>query len=87
MEKQVKQTIIEKFKVHETDTGSPEVQVAILTTRINEITEHLKIHKKDHNSRHGLLKLVGHRRSLLGYLKGIDVRRYRSLIKALNLRK
>lgn len=87
MEKEVKETIIEKFKVHETDTGSPEVQIALLTERINEITEHLKVHKKDHNSRHGLLKLVGHRRSLLGYLKRIDIRRYRTLIKALNLRK
>ena len=82
-----KQSIIEKHKLHENDTGSPEVQIAILTERINYLTEHLKEHKKDHHSRRGLLKMVGQRRGLLNYLKEKDIERYRSLIKELNLRK
>ena len=82
-----KKKLIEKFKLHESDTGSPEVQVGLLTHRISYLTEHLKIHKKDHHSRRGLLKLVGQRRSLLNYLKKKNVNRYRSLIKELNIRK
>jgi small subunit ribosomal protein S15 len=82
-----KKEIIEKFKRHEGDTGSPDVQVAILTTRINELTEHFKIHKKDHHSRRGLLMLVGQRRRLLNYLREHDVKRYRELVQTLNLRK
>lgn len=82
-----KQEIIEKFKIHETDTGSPEVQIAVLTDRINHLTEHLKIHKKDHHSRRGLLKMVGQRRGLLNYLKKSDVERYRKIIEALGLRR
>jgi small subunit ribosomal protein S15 len=82
-----KKVIIEKFKRHEGDTGSPDVQVAILTTRINELTEHFKIHKKDHHSRRGLLMLVGQRRRLLNYLREHDVKRYRELVQTLNLRK
>lgn len=82
-----KAEIIEKFKQHDTDTGSPEVQVALLTFRINELTEHFKIHKKDHHSRRGLLLLVSQRKSLLTYLKNNDVGRYRNLIKELGLRK
>ena len=82
-----KQTIIESFKLHENDTGSPEVQVAILTKRINHLTEHLKIHKKDHHSRRGLLKMVGQRRAMLNYLKNNDFNRYRTLIEKLGLRK
>ncbi len=82
-----KEEMIEKFKLHDGDTGSPEVQVAILTYRISYLTEHLKIHKKDHHSRRGLLILVGRRRSLLDYLKKKDVIRYRSLIEKLGLRR
>ncbi len=82
-----KNEIIEKFKVHPTDTGSPEVQVALITDRITYLTEHFKTHKKDHHSRQGLLKLVGQRRSLLDYLKKKDINKYRELIKALGLRK
>jgi len=82
-----KQSVIDSFKLHENDTGSPEVQVAILTRRINDLTEHLKIHKKDHHSRRGLLKMVGQRRALLNYLKGRDFNRYRVLIERLGLRK
>lgn len=82
-----KQSIIEKYKLHENDTGSPEVQIAILTERINYLTEHLKEHKKDHHSRRGLLKMVGQRRGLLNYLKEKDIERYRVIIKELNLRK
>lgn len=83
----LKQEIITKFKVHENDTGSPEVQIALLTQRINHLTEHFKIHKKDHHSRRGLLKMVGQRRRLLNYLKNKDVARYRSIIEELKLRK
>lgn len=79
--------MIEQFKLHESDTGSPEVQVAILTHRINYLTEHLKVHKKDHHSRRGLLILVGRRRSLLDYVKKKDVNRYRALIERLGLRR
>ena len=82
-----KAEIIEKFKQHDSDTGSPEVQVALLTYRINELTEHFKVHKKDHHSRRGLLLLVSQRKSLLAYLKKSNVNRYRDLIKALSLRK
>ena len=82
-----KEEMIESFKRHESDTGSPEVQVAILTHRISYLTEHLKIHKKDHHSRRGLLILVGRRRSLLDYVKKKDVTRYRSLIERLGLRR
>ncbi|MBF0228008.1 MAG: 30S ribosomal protein S15 [Desulfamplus sp.] len=79
--------MIEQYRQHETDTGSPEVQVAILTHRINYLTEHVKVHQKDHHSRRGLLVLVGRRRSLLDYLKRKDINRYRTLIEKLGLRK
>ncbi len=82
-----KEEMIEKFKQHDTDTGSPEVQVALLTHRISYLTEHVKVHKKDHHSRRGLLILVGRRRSLLDYLKKKDVTRYRLLIQQLGLRR
>lgn len=82
-----KEEMIEKFKLHESDTGSSEVQIAILTHRISYLTEHLKIHKKDHHSRRGLLILVGRRRSLLDYIKKKDVNKYRSLIERLGLRR
>ncbi len=82
-----KNEIIEKFKIHPSDTGSSAVQVALLTDRIQYLTEHFKIHSKDHHSRQGLLKLVGQRRSLLDYLKKTDLQRYRSLIQELGLRK
>ncbi|MDD2484897.1 MAG: 30S ribosomal protein S15 [Eubacteriales bacterium] len=82
-----KADIIKDYMTHEGDTGSPEVQVAILTFRINDLNEHLKIHKKDHHSRRGLLKMVGQRRNLLNYLKNKDVDRYRTLIARLGLRK
>ena len=82
-----KKEIIDRFKLHEKDTGSPEVQVAILSNRINYLTEHFKTHKKDHHSRRGLLKLVGQRRRLLNYLRRMDVQRYQNVIKELGLRK
>ncbi len=82
-----KAEIVEKFKTHDGDTGSPEVQVALLTERINGLTEHFKSHKKDHHSRRGLLLLVSKRKRLLSYLKGRNVERYRALIKELGLRK
>ena len=82
-----KQEIIKAYATHEGDTGSPEVQVAVLTTRINELTEHLKTHKKDHHSRRGLLKMVGHRRNLLNYLMKKDINRYRAIIEKLGIRK
>ena len=85
--KQEKQEIIGDFETHEGDTGSPEVQIAILTRRINELTEHLKSHPKDHASRRGLLKMVGTRNSLLKYVSRKDVRRYREIISRLGLRK
>ncbi len=85
--KEAKLGIISQYKTHGSDTGSPEVQVALLTTRINELTEHFKTHKKDNHSRRGLLKLVSQRRSMLEYLKGIDINRYHELISRLGLRK
>jgi len=85
--KQEKTKIIGDFETHEGDTGSPEVQIALLTTRINELTEHLKIHRKDHASRRGLLKMVGTRSSLLKYVSKKDVKRYREIISRLGLRK
>lgn len=81
------QTLVDEFGSHATDTGSSEVQVALLTERINHLTEHLKVHKKDHHSRRGLLIMVGRRRRLLDYLKNQDVERYRSLIAKLGLRR
>jgi len=85
--KEKKKEIIEKFKTHDTDTGSCEVQIALLTERIQYLTEHFKQHAKDHHSRRGLLKLVGQRRSLLKYLQKKDITRYRSLIQELGIRK
>ncbi len=85
--KEEKTAIIEANRTHENDTGSPEVQIAILTKRINDLTEHLKTHKKDHHSRRGLLKMVGHRRNLLNYLMKKDIERYRAIIAKLGIRK
>jgi len=85
--KEVKQSIINEYKLHENDTGSPEVQIAILTEKINQLTEHLKQHKKDYHSRRGLLKMVGKRRALLNYLKEKNLDRYKDLIEKLELRK
>ena len=85
--KEMKTQIIKDYATKEGDTGSPEVQVAILTARINDLNEHLQVHKKDHHSRRGLLKMVGKRRNLLNYLKEVDVERYRTLIARLGLRK
>ncbi len=82
-----KTEIMQKFALHEGDTGSPEVQIAVLTKRINDLTEHLKVHKKDHHSRRGLLKMVGHRRNLLSYLQKNDIERYRTIIAELGIRK
>lgn len=87
MEKGKKTAIISDYRVHESDTGSVEVQVAVLTERINELAQHLKIHPHDHHSRRGLLKLIGRRRRLLAYVSREDVKRYRSLISRLGLRK
>jgi small subunit ribosomal protein S15 len=84
---ELKQSLIETYRLHEADTGSPEVQIAILTERINYLTGHLKMHKKDHHSRRGLLKMVGQRRNLLNYLRDSDLERYRSILEKLNLRK
>ena len=84
---EAKQEIIQKYAVHEGDTGSPEVQIAVLTARIIYLTEHLKEHKKDHHSRRGLLKMVGHRRRLLAYLNKGDIERYRAIVAKLGLRK
>ena len=85
--KDVKANIIEKYKRDEKDTGSPEVQIALLTERINELTEHLKVHQKDNHSRRGLLKMVGKRRNLLNYLSKKDLNRYRDIVEKLQLRK
>ena len=85
--KEIKQEIIEKYAIHEGDTGSPEVQIAVLTYRINSLNEHLKVNSKDHHSRRGLLKMVGHRRNLLGYLMNKDIERYRAIIEKLGIRK
>ncbi len=86
MLKQVKQEIIQKYAMHEGDTGSPEVQIALLTERINHLNEHLKVHKKDHHSRRGLLKMVGVRRNFLNYLMKNDISRYRAIVEKLGLR-
>jgi small subunit ribosomal protein S15 len=85
--KEIKETIIAKHAKHDGDTGSPEVQIALLTARIATLTDHLKTHKKDHHSRRGLLKMVGQRRRLLNYLQARDLERYRALVKELELRK
>ncbi|MBQ7124767.1 MAG: 30S ribosomal protein S15 [Clostridia bacterium] len=87
MTAEIKKELIEKYATHEGDTGSPEVQIAILTYRINNLTEHLKSNDKDHHSRRGLLKMVGHRRNLLGYLMKTDISRYRAIIEKLGIRK
>jgi small subunit ribosomal protein S15 len=87
LSKDRKTEIIDRFKKHDVDTGSPEVQIGILTERINVLTEHLKTHSKDHHSRRGLLKMVGHRRRLLGYLQKQDVERYRTVVRELGLRR
>ncbi len=87
MDKDRKLEIIEQYKRHDGDTGSPEVQVALLTERINHLNDHLQTHKKDHHSRRGLLLMVGQRRNMLNYLRSKDIERYRSLVAALNLRK
>ena len=85
--KEKKQELIEQYRTHEGDTGSPEVQIAILTNRINSLNEHLKKNAKDHHSRRGLLKMVGHRRSLLNYLQKTDIERYRAIVAKLGIRK
>ena len=85
--KEEKTSVIEANRTHEKDTGSPEVQIAILTKRINDLTEHLKMHNNDHHSRRGLFKMVGHRRNLLNYLKKKDIERYRIIIEKLGIRK
>lgn len=87
IKKEKKQEVIAQNKLHDTDTGSPEVQIAILTARINELTEHLKVHTHDHHSRRGLLKMVGNRRNLLNYLIKTDINRYRAIIEKLGIRK
>ena len=87
MTREEKQALIDRYKTHEGDTGSPEVQIAILTTRIASLTEHLKANHKDHHSRRGLLKMVGHRRNLLNYLQKVDIERYRAIVEKLGLRK
>lgn len=87
LDKETKQEIIKKYGVHNGDTGSPEVQIALLTARITYLTEHLKEHKKDHHSRRGLLKMVGQRRRILNYLSKKNINRYREIIAQLNLRK
>lgn len=87
MDKEQKQAIIAQYARKEGDTGSPEVQIALLTARISELTEHLKRHPKDHHSRRGLLMMVGQRRNLLNYLSNMDIERYRAIVKSLGLRK
>ncbi len=87
IQKELKTQVIQQNALHEGDTGSPEVQIAILTARITELTEHLKVHKKDHHSRRGLLKMVGRRRNLLNYLMKKDIERYRAIIAKLGIRK
>lgn len=87
LDKKEKQEIIERYKLHENDTGSPEVQIAILTEKIKKLSEHLKEHKKDHSSRRGLLKMVGRRRKFLNYIKEKDYDKYLQLLETLNLRK
>ena len=85
--KQTKETIVSEYRTHESDTGSPQVQVALLSKRINDLTEHFKTHKKDNHSRRGLLKMVSQRRSLLDYLKRIDIERYHEVVNRLGLRR
>ena len=87
LQKDIKKEVIEKYRLHDLDSGSPEVQIALLTERINVLTEHFKVHKKDYASRRGLLKMVGRRRKLLDYLKKNRIDKYRGLLKELNLRK
>ena len=87
MLKEEKTAIMQEYATHEGDTGSPEVQIALLTKRINDLTEHLKVHKKDHHSRRGLFKMIGQRRALLDYLTKVDIERYRSIIARLGIRK
>ena len=87
LSKEEKQSIIKEYAIHEGDTGSPEVQIAVLTSRINALNEHLKTHKKDNHSRRGLLKMVGQRRGLLQYLTKVDIERYRAIVEKLGLRK
>ena len=87
MDKAIKSEVIAANKLHDTDTGSPEVQIALLTERINHLNEHLQSHKKDHHSRRGLLTMVGQRRGLINYLKEKDIERYRAIVKKLGLRK
>ena len=87
MLKEEKTAIIQEYAMHEGDTGSPEVQIAVRTKRINDLTAHLKIHQKDHHSRRGLLKMVGQRRNLLNYLMRVDIERYRAIIAKLGIRK
>ncbi len=87
MQKEIKQQIIDQYKIHEGDTGSPEVQIAVLTYRINALTEHLKVNKKDFHSHRGLLRMVGQRKNFLRYLESKDIERYRAIIEKLGLRK
>ncbi|NLO45772.1 MAG: 30S ribosomal protein S15 [Clostridiales bacterium] len=87
MTQEEKTLIMQKYALHEGDTGSPEVQIAVLTKRISDLTEHLKANKKDHHSRRGLFKMVGHRRNLLAYLQQVDIERYRAIIEKLGIRK
>ena len=87
LDAQTKQTLIKEFQLHETDTGSPEVQIAILTNKITYLTEHLRNHPKGHHSRRGMLKMVGQRRSLLNYVKSKDIERYRKIISVLGIRR
>ena len=87
MQKDEKLALIEQYATHEGDTGSPEVQIALLTSRINNLTAHLKVNKKDYHSRRGLQKMIGHRRNLLNYLQKVDIERYRAIISKLGLRK
>ena len=87
MTKEEKQAIMAEYAIHEGDTGSPEVQIAVLTKRINDLNEHFKANPKDHHSRRGLLKMVGHRRNLLAYLQKVDIERYRAIIAQLGIRK
>ena len=87
IDKEKKQSVIDSYKQHEGDTGSPEVQVAVLTEKINRLTEHMKEHKHDYHSHRGLMKMIGHRRNLLVYLKNKDLNRYKDLIRRLGLRK
>lgn len=86
LDTEVKREIIDEFRMHESDTGSPEVQIAILTKRISDLTEHLKVHKRDYHSRRGMLKMIGQRKGLLDYLRETDIERYRTLVARLGLR-